>query len=67
MTNVERNLNTISTLQGSDQLFEYKNESMFEIIKIAYLEDISKSLASIADSLESLPPREENVRIGTNV
>ena len=56
MTNVERNLQITNELV--DKVFDCRPESRYEIIKAAYLEDISKSLASIADSLERLAPRE---------
>lgn len=66
MTNVERNRN------AQEMLFtRYGNMatilSSSEDLKCSLLLDISVSLASIADSLERLPPREENVRIGTDV
>ena len=65
MTNTERNKNNLQML-----IQKYANTpslSVYNDLTISLLTDISISLASIADSLESLPPREENVRIGTNV
>lgn len=56
MTNVERNLQT--TIRVGEIVQNGPISTMHEKIKIVYLEDISKSLASIADSLERLAPRE---------
>lgn len=56
MTNVERNLQT--TIRLGEIVQNGPISTMHKKIKIEYLKDISKSLASIADSLESLAPRE---------
>ena len=61
MTNVERNMASLREIEKicKDPVFSNDGgDAANEVMTIGLLEDISKSLASIADSLERLAPRE---------
>lgn len=61
MTNVERNKANLREIQEMCKGLAFSSnggDATNKIMTIGLLEDISRSLASIADSLERLAPRE---------
>lgn len=61
MTNVERNKANLRKIDEMCKNFPFSSDEgdiVNQIMTLGLLEDISKSLASIADSLERLAPRE---------